>query len=74
MEGAAGGASERTTCTPCRGTGRVISALGGEPHEVACPWCEGHGSFIAAHDAQAAPAEAAPRPDSSSASREPKSS
>ena len=26
-------------CTPCRGTGRVISGLGGEPKPVTCPWC-----------------------------------
>ena len=41
-------------CTACRGTGRVISTLGGERHEVPCPWCEGSGRFIAGHDAQAA--------------------
>jgi DnaJ-class molecular chaperone len=40
-------------CTACRGTGRVISTLGGERHEVTCPWCEGSGRFIAGHDAQA---------------------
>jgi DnaJ-class molecular chaperone len=41
-------------CPPCRGTGKVISNLGGEAHEVDCPWCEGSGRFIAGHDAQAA--------------------
>jgi DnaJ-class molecular chaperone len=41
-------------CTPCRGTGRVISALGGEPKPVTCPWCEGAGKRIAGHDAHAA--------------------
>jgi DnaJ-class molecular chaperone len=41
-------------CAPCRGTGRVISTLGGSPQEVACPWCEGTGRFIPGHDAQAA--------------------
>jgi DnaJ-class molecular chaperone len=40
-------------CTPCRGTGKVISTLGGEPREVECPWCEGTGRFIPGHDAQA---------------------
>jgi DnaJ-class molecular chaperone len=40
-------------CTACRGTGRVISNLGGTPHDVACPWCEGTGQFIPGHDAQA---------------------
>jgi hypothetical protein len=39
-------------CMPCRGTGRLISGLGGEPHEVACPWCRGTGRRIAGIDAQ----------------------
>jgi len=26
-------------CGPCRGTGRVISNLGGSPSELTCPWC-----------------------------------
>jgi DnaJ-class molecular chaperone len=43
-------------CTACRGTGKVVSNLGGERHEVACPWCEGTGRFIPGHDAQAAAA------------------
>ena len=41
-------------CTPCRGTGSVISGLGGTPNPVTCPWCEGSGRRIAGHDAQAA--------------------
>jgi DnaJ-class molecular chaperone len=41
-------------CTACRGTGEVISGLGGTPHRVRCPWCEGSGRFIPEHDAQAA--------------------
>jgi DnaJ-class molecular chaperone len=41
-------------CYPCRGSGRLISTLGGEPHEVECPWCEGSGRFQPGHDAQAA--------------------
>ncbi|MDQ6745871.1 MAG: hypothetical protein M3Z27_07665 [Actinomycetota bacterium] len=45
--------NDRSTCTPCRGTGKVISGLNGEPHEVTCPWCGGDGAFQAAHDAQA---------------------
>jgi DnaJ-class molecular chaperone len=40
-------------CSACRGTGRVISNLGGTPHEVACPWCEGGGRRLPAHNAQA---------------------
>ena len=43
---------DRLTCTPCRGTGRVISNLGGERREVTCPWCEGSGQFKTGHDAQ----------------------
>jgi DnaJ-class molecular chaperone len=41
-------------CTACRGTGRVISGLGGTPHEVTCPWCEGTGRYQPGHDAQEA--------------------
>ena len=40
-------------CSACRGTGRVISRLGGEEHEVECPWCDGGGRRIPGHDAQA---------------------
>ena len=42
----------RRICTPCRGTGRVISGLGGNPHEVICPWCGGSGTFQSGRDAQ----------------------
>jgi DnaJ-class molecular chaperone len=48
---------DRSTCTPCRGTGRVRSALGGQSHEVTCPWCGGSGQFAPGRDAQAEPAE-----------------
>jgi DnaJ-class molecular chaperone len=41
-------------CSPCRGTGQVLSNLGGSPSTVPCPWCEGGGVQIAGHDAQAA--------------------
>jgi DnaJ-class molecular chaperone len=41
-------------CMACRGTGRVISNLGGRPSELACPWCEGTGVRVAGIDAQAA--------------------
>jgi DnaJ-class molecular chaperone len=47
-------ANDPRPCAPCRGTGRVISNLGGSPNKVPCPWCEGTGVFIPDHDAQAA--------------------
>lgn len=37
----------------CRGTGRVISNLGGSQNAVECPWCGGRGMRIPGHDAQA---------------------
>lgn len=40
-------------CMACRGTGRVISGLGGSPSSVTCPWCEGRALRIPAIDAQA---------------------
>ena len=49
-----------STCTPCRGTGRLISGLGGTPHEVTCPWCEGSGHRIPGLNAQEHPAEGSP--------------
>jgi DnaJ-class molecular chaperone len=47
-------ATDPERCHACRGTGQVVSNLGGTPHPVECPWCEGSGRFIAGHDAQAA--------------------
>jgi hypothetical protein len=41
-------------CTPCRGTGTVISGLGGTPKPVTCPWSDGTGRYQREHDAQAA--------------------
>ena len=41
-------------CAPCRGTGKVISNLGGTAQQVTCPWCEGGGVQLPGHDAQAA--------------------
>jgi hypothetical protein len=38
---------------PCRGTGKLISNLGGAPSTVTCPWCEGGGVRISGVDAQA---------------------
>jgi DnaJ-class molecular chaperone len=52
-------AEDRSACTPCRGTGRLVSNLGGEPHEVPCPWCGGSGRFDPGRDAQEHPAEQA---------------
>jgi DnaJ-class molecular chaperone len=46
-------AAQVRECSACRGTGRVISNLGGSPQEAPCPWCEGTGRFIPGHDAQA---------------------
>jgi len=38
---------------PCRGSGKVISNLGGTPSTVSCPWCGGGGVRLANVDAQA---------------------
>ena len=38
---------------PCRGSGQVISNLGGTPKPVSCPWCGGSGVRLAGVDAQA---------------------
>lgn len=38
---------------PCRGSGKVISNLGGTPSTVTCPWCEGGGMRVVGIDAQA---------------------
>jgi len=40
-------------CMPCRGTGSVISNLGGSPSTVECPWCRGSGRRSEDIDAQA---------------------
>ena len=37
----------------CRGSGRVISNLGGSPSTVTCPWCDGGGERMPGIDAQA---------------------
>jgi DnaJ-class molecular chaperone len=47
------GSSESRECMACRGTGRVISNLGGSPSQVDCPWCEGTGRWRPGVDAQA---------------------
>jgi hypothetical protein len=55
----------------CRGSGQVISNLGGTPSTISCPWCRGGGVRVADVDAQAqwlerdldgAGADAAPEP------------
>jgi len=38
---------------PCRGSGQVISNLGGSPSTVTCPWCAGGGVRLPEVDAQA---------------------
>ncbi len=37
----------------CRGSGQVISNLGGTPSELTCPWCAGSGERVPGIDAQA---------------------
>ena len=51
-EGAENGSHEPRECMPCRGTGKVISNLGGTPSMVTCPWCGGGGVRLAGVDAQ----------------------
>ena len=51
---------DRERCSACRGTGKVISTLGGSPQSVTCPWCEGTGRFDPARDAQAPAREGHP--------------
>jgi hypothetical protein len=36
----------------CRGSGQVISNLGGTPSTLACPWCGGSGVRVPGIDAQ----------------------
>ena len=45
-------AQDDQTCSPCRGTGKVISRLGGNESTVDCPWCKGSGRRIPGYDAQ----------------------
>ncbi len=48
-----GEAHEPRECMPCRGSGELISNLGGTPSKVSCPWCEGGGVRLSGIDAQA---------------------
>ena len=57
-------------CSACRGTGQVISNLGGEARLVACPWCDGSGLRLVGHDAQASWRAAAPPRSGSNAGSE----
>ena len=59
------GPVEPLSCAPCRGTGELISNLGGEQSRVMCTWCEGGGVQIPGHDAQAAHRTSAADDDSS---------
>ncbi len=47
--------SARVVCRPCRGSGRVLSMLGGHEHKVTCPWCVGSSEFIVGRNAQESP-------------------
>jgi hypothetical protein len=44
----------------CRGSGQVISNLGGTPSTIPCPWCRGGGVRVPDVDAQAQWLEQAP--------------
>jgi DnaJ-class molecular chaperone len=46
------GSHEPRECMPCRGSGQVISSLGGEPKKIVCPWCGGGGVRVPDTDAQ----------------------
>jgi DnaJ-class molecular chaperone len=51
-EPVAGETAERA-CMACRGSGTVISHLGGVDSTVTCPWCDGTGVRVPGLDAQA---------------------
>jgi DnaJ-class molecular chaperone len=55
--------AEAHTCPPCRGTGTVVSHLGGQARPVTCPWCDGTGALSPGHDAQARWRERGEDPD-----------
>jgi DnaJ-class molecular chaperone len=46
-------AHEPRECMPCRGSGQVISNLGGTQSLISCPWCGGGGVRVPGTDAQA---------------------
>jgi DnaJ-class molecular chaperone len=45
-------AKREPECMPCRGTGQVVSNLGGESRKLPCPWCQGTGVRTPDIDAQ----------------------
>jgi hypothetical protein len=47
-------AKHEPECMPCRGTGQVVSNLGGESRKIPCPWCQGTGVRTSGIDAQEA--------------------
>jgi len=51
-EGRSEGSGGPRECMACRGSGQVISNLGGTPKSVTCPWCGGDGVRRAGGDAQ----------------------
>ncbi len=51
-QASAGEAREPRVCMPCRGSGKVISNLGGHARTVTCPWCRGGGERLVGMDAQ----------------------
>lgn len=48
----AGADADVPQCMPCRGTGTLISNLGGTSTPVSCPWCGGTGIRQQGVDAQ----------------------
>jgi len=52
-EGQAGASHGPRECMACRGSGKVISHLGGTVSTVTCPWCRGGGVRVVGNDAQA---------------------
>jgi len=70
-DGPSDAAPEPRECMACRGSGKVISNLGGSPSTVTCPWCEGASVRLPDVDAQARwPREEPPgEPDADAAAR-----
>ncbi|MGO9248730.1 MAG: hypothetical protein ACLP7W_09085, partial [Solirubrobacteraceae bacterium] len=63
---------EPRECMACRGSGQVISNLGGTPSMLTCPWCDGGGVRLPDIDAQARwPAQDADAADAAAAGSAP---